>query len=254
MGALAAGAVQEAHHGAVQRKGQDLRAASHACGSGFPVGVSLQTVSSLPHTVLILLFLTPRWQFVPSNRTPEGLMMPIHHELEVETVSPWLQVQGAKCFLLKSFEISPKRHLNQSRVQAASKRTMFFFTISTSTTSRDSTPRCTWTGHPVALRQCKMLKNAALKGNCTYNGAIAEIGLGSVQSVAQICCRRTLKEQTDECLKSWWRVRLKRVEAPGKFTFVADLNTLMWNVYIPSECLSEPKAQKPLLLKSVHTS
>lgn len=230
MGALAAGAVQEAHHGAVQRKEQDLRAASHACGSGFPVGVPLQTVSSLPHTVLVLFCLTSRWHFLTSHRTPEGLMMPAHHGLEVEPASPWLQIKGAKRFLLKSFEISPKRHSNQ----AASKRTMFFFNISASTTSRDSTPSCTRTGHPLVLGQYSKLKKAALKGNCTHSGAITEIGLGSVQSVAQKCCRRTLKEQTDQRLQSWWRVRLKRVEAPGNVTFVADLNTLMWNVYIPA--------------------
>lgn len=215
MGAHAAGVVQEAHRGIVQRKEQDFRAAGHSCGPGFSVGVPLQTVSSLPHKVLIVLFLASRCQILPSNSTPEGLFTPIHLRLEVEAALPWLHRKGDKCFLLKSCEIPSKRQSNQSGALAASSQTMLFHNILTSTTSTDSAPSCTWRGHPLVLRKYRKLKNAALKGNYMHSGAIER---GLERSVAHRCCGRTLKEQTDKCLKLWWRVRLKQ-EAPGLFHF-----------------------------------
>lgn len=193
-------------------------------------------MSSLPHKVLIVLFLISRWQFLPSNSTPEGLLMPIHHGLEVEAASPWLQIKRDKCFLLKSSVIPSMRHSNQSKALAASNQTMLFYNILTSTASRDSAPRCTWTGHPLGSRKYRKLKNAALKENYTHNGAI-ECGLE--RSITQRCCGRTFKKPADECLKSWWRVRLKQ-EAPGQFHCCS---TLMLNVYIAPECLSELKAR-----------
>lgn len=264
MGANAAGAVQEAHHGVVWWRKPGARAASHPCCARLPVGIPLQTMTSLPFKVLIVLFLVSRRQFLPSDSKQECLVKPAHHVLEVKTVSPWLHIKASPCDCGKF----KKRHYRHSQEQAASNWTGH--DISTYITSRDST--CTLTERLLVLRKHENLENAALREIYRHSGAMTEIKVlvGSTgtalletvvaslwrlefQKYLKVDCGRTLGASTE-----WtcWRLQPKPLQAVVLgFNFVADSNTLMLNVYNTHECLPALMALTPLdvFLKSARS-
>lgn len=255
MGAHTAGTLQEANRRAVRWKYSG--AAGHTCGQRFPVGIPSQNVNSLPYNLLAVLLSIARWQLLPSNSTANGLRKPLRHRSKADTL--WLQIKSANSFWMKSCEALPKNHNNQRQAQGASSWTLIFHDISTSTTSRDSTPSGTRMEHLLAMRKYEKLKSDALKENYTCMGTFKEIEMVVSKTAtetrkAQKCCRRTLREWTSKYLESWWRVRLKASHAdlPLRLRFVADYNTLKFKVYITFDHLSAPKAQTPLsvLVKS----
>lgn len=249
MGANAAGAVQEAHHGAVWRRKPGVRAAGHSRCTGLSVGIPLQTMTSLPCKVLIVLFLISRRQFLPSNgKQEECLVKSACHVLE--TASLWLHIKVSPCSESKSCKMF---HENHSQVQALSSWT--WCDISTYITSRDLT--CTRTEHLLVLRKHEKLENAALREIYRQNGAITEIKElvestvtshlwpPEAQKYVKVDCGRTLKASTEwTCWTTW--LKPSQAVVPVGFTFVADFNTLMlFNVYITPECSPALMAQIP---------
>lgn len=266
MGANAAGAVQEARHGAVWRSKSDFRAASHPCCPRLSVGIPSQTMTSLPYKLLIVLFLISRRQFSPGSGKQERSVKPAHHVLDVKTTLPWLQFKAAPCFELKSCKMFHKR---QNKAQVASSWTASMHDISTYITSRDSAATCTPTERLLVLGKHEKLENAALKENYRHGGAITDIielvgptvaGLLETvvarlwppegQGYLKVDCGGTLREWTFTNIQACWRVQLKP-PVPIGFIFVADLNTLMLlTVYITHECLPALMAQIPLDVSS----
>ncbi|KAA8584900.1 hypothetical protein FQN60_003594 [Etheostoma spectabile] len=240
MEANAAGAVQEAHHGAVWRSEPGVGAATHSCCPRLPVGIPLQTLTSLPYKVLIVLFFISRRQFLPSNsKQEEYLVKPAHRVLEVKPASPWLHKEASLCFVLKSCKLFHKRHYGHSRVQAVSNGTGH--DISTHITSRDST--CTRTERLRVMRKHEKLEKAALREIYSHSRAITEIKevvgstmttlLETVGSVVahlwptephkclKVDCGKTLRTSTE------WTCGRVRAVVLVFLTFVADFNTLM---------------------------
>lgn len=252
MAANSAGAVQEAHHGAVWWRKPGLRAASHPCCPRLPLGIPLQTITSLPCKVLIVLFLISRRQCS---------VRPAHDVLDIKTASAWLQIKAAPCFELKSCRMFHKRHQQHRQVWAVSSQTGSMHDISTYITSRDSAPTSTRMERLLALRTHEKLENAALRENYKHGGAITDMKELVRSVVARLWPPEAQKHFKVDCgwtLRGVWtfrnmeacgRVRLKASQAlvPVGFIFVADLNTLMLlNVYIRHECLPALMAQIPL--------
>lgn len=213
MGTVAAGAVQEAHLGAVWRGKPGSRAAAHTCRPRLSVGIPLQTVTSLPYKLLTVLFIISRRSPLPSNS--KGLVKPVCDSMEIETAVIWLQ---GKPFELKSSQMLEKGEHVSSRVQTASSWSGFVADISTYITSRDSTPSFTWTEHLLLLRKYEKLGCAALKENYRHNRAIIEMKepVGSpvnaavpLETVVQHkYYPRTLRERTFRRMEGWRRVLL----------------------------------------------
>lgn len=225
MEANAAGAVQEAHHGAVWWRKPGLRTASHPCCPRLPVGVPLQTVTSLPYKVFIVLFFISRMQLLPSSGEQECLVKPAHHVVDAKTASLWLQIKAAPCFELKSCK-SFKRHYHLCQIQAVSNWKESMHGISTYITSSDSTPNCTRTERLLGLTKHEKLENAALRENYRHSGDITEIielvwsTVGSVarlwppeeQKYLKVDGGRTLRGSTEwtfRNIQACWAVRLK---------------------------------------------
>ena len=229
MAADAAGAVQEARHGAVRRTEPGSGAASDPCGPRLPVGIPLQTITNLPYKVLIVLFLISRRQLLP-----DCFVKPDNHTLDVKTTSPWLQMKAAPCF--------HERQYCHGGDRAVSNWTESVCYISTYFTSRDPNPTCTSTKRLSVSMRRESLVNAALRENYRHEGAITEtkelaktaVNVLSGVAVARKCARvnfgRTLRATTEWTLtnvEACRRVRLKRPQATvpvGSFS-VADLNS-----------------------------
>lgn len=248
MGANAAGAMQEAHHGAVWRSKPGFRAATHPCCQRLPDGISLQTMTSLPFKVLTVLFFISRRQFLPSHGKLKNVVIPTHCVLDVKSVLPWLQIKSAPYFNVQNCK-KAKIQYHHSEVEAASNWTGSIQNFSTSITSRDSTPSCTLTKRLLVLRKHDKFENAALRENYRYIGACTEteehvestetVLLETVVSVvARLCpsevqgyfkvdCGRTLRTSTEwifRNIEAWWRIRLKpsQLLAPVGDIFVAE--------------------------------
>lgn len=253
----AAGALQEAHHGAVRWRKSGCRAASHPCCQRLLAGIPLQTMRHFPCNILIFLFFISRRQFC--------LVKPAHHVWDIKTELPRLLKSAAPGFEVKCCSTLHKGHYHHSGPRKWSTPD-----FSTYLTSKDSTPSCTRTERLLVLRKREKLENCALRENYRHNGAITERvePLGSTVPVILetsgsviahlwppgVDCGRTLlkawKEWTFRDMEACWRRRLKPSLAlvPVGIIFVASFfNTLMFlNVYITHECLPGLMAQIPL--------
>lgn len=209
MEANAAGALQEAHHGAVWWRKPGSRAASHPCCQRLLVGIPLQTMRDLPCNMMILLFLISRRQFCwvkPSHR--------------VSDESPWLRRSTAPASEPKCCSTFHKGHYHHSGLQNWSTRD-----ITTHLTSKDSTPSCTRTERLLVLRRREKLESGALRENYRQNWATVE-PLGSTVPILSetsgsvithswppgVDCGRTMLKASKETfrdMESCWRRRLK---------------------------------------------
>ena len=229
MAADAAGAVQEARHGAVRRTDPGSGAAYHPCGPGLPVGIPLQTIANLNYKVLIVLFLISRRQLLP-----DCFVKPDNHVLDIKTTSPWLQMKAAPCFHEKQHHHGGDRAV--SSWTGSTREISTYFTSGDSTSTRTSTKRLSVSGRREGL------ENSALRENYRHEGAITEIkelaesavnvlsGFAVARKYARVNFGRTLRATTAWTLtnlEACRRVRLKRtrVTVPvGSFS-VADLNS-----------------------------
>lgn len=240
MGANAAGAMQEAHHGAVWWSKPGFGAATQPCGQRLPDGISSQTMTSLPFKVLTVLFLIST---LLGHGKPVDVVSPTH------CVLPWLRVKSAPCFDALSCK-KAKRHDHHSEVETVFNRTGSIGNFSTSITSRDSTCSCTRTECCLVLRKHEKLGNAALRESYRYSGALTAthkhagstetVLLETVGSAVALLCPsevqrnftvdcggtlRTLTEWMFGNMEAWWRTRLKpsQLLAPVGEIFVAYL-------------------------------
>lgn len=172
MAADTAGAMQEAHHGALRWGEPCSRPASHTCRPGLPVGISLQTITSLSCKVFLVLFLISRRQLLPSSGgTQECFVKSAHPVLDVKTESLWIRTKAAPCFELRNGKTFNRGHYHHSEVKVGSSPTGSMLDISTYITSRDLTSTCTQTKRILVLRKKEKLKNAALRENYRPDGA-----------------------------------------------------------------------------------
>lgn len=132
-------------------------------------------MTSLPFKILTVLFVISRRPLLPSNSKLEGLVKPVCDRLKTETALIWLQIKSGKPFEMKSCQMLQKGEHHSSRGQTVSSRRGFLADISTYITSRDSTFSCTWTEHPLLLRNYEKLGSTALKLNYRQNRVVTEI-------------------------------------------------------------------------------
>lgn len=171
MAANTAGAVQKAHHGALWWREPCSRSSSHTCCPRLPVGISLQTITSVPCKVFLVLFLISRRQLLPSSGTQECSVKSSHPVLDFKTVSLWIRTKAAPCFELRNGKMFNKGHNHHSEVKLGSSPTGSMLNISTYITSRDLTSTCAQTKCILVSRKKKKLKNAALRENYRPDGA-----------------------------------------------------------------------------------
>lgn len=214
MAANTAGAMQKAHHGALWWREPCSRSAHHTCCSRLPVGISLQTITSLPCTVFLVLFLISRWQLLPSSGTQEYFVKSAHPLLDLKTVVLWIRTKAAPCFELRNGKTFNRGHYHHSEVKVGSSATGSMHDISTYNTSRDLTSTCTQTKRILVSRKMGKLKNAALRENYRPDGAkkvMTErlesnetlvlvngcLGLPEAQKYLRVIYERTLKAPTE---------------------------------------------------------
>lgn len=220
-------------------------------------------MTNLSYKVLIVLLLISRSRFLPSSSKQKCLAKLSLHVLDLKTSSPWSQTKAAPCFELKSCRMVHKRHYHHSQEQAVSNSN-----ISTYITSRDSTPTCTQIARLLAFRKHDKLKNAALREDYRHDGAITELLVGTTalletagsvvahvwppeaQKHLKIDRGRTLRASAERTygggtLDGTVETITAIVSSRISF-FVADLNTLMLNVYVTLECLPALTPQIPL--------
>lgn len=126
---------------------------------------------TLPYGILTVLSLISRKQYLQRTRQ-ERLTRPAHHEVEVKSVSPWLQTKSALSIELKGCKMFQERHYLHSQAQFDSRWTGSMHDISPYVTSQAST--CIQAEHLLALRKREQMENAALRKNYRDNGAFTK--------------------------------------------------------------------------------
>lgn len=215
MGTNTAGAVPETHHWALRRRKPRPRSASDTRSPGLAVGIPVQTVTSAPFKILVVLFVISGTQLSQSHH---GFSMkPVHQVLDVRTVSTWLQTQTAPNVGLRSCSLLQERlnHLNWAESMHH---------ISTLSTFMDSGPACTQTEPLLGSRLHRKLKMAALRGNYKHMGVLTELTGWTLTAPEEAleftvpCWPPYLKldfRRTCRNIRSCWDAQLKSSQVPA---------------------------------------